>query len=597
MLLTARFYAKAFSSWKNLTYLARDTLYVTSDSEIIFFLGAGASIPAGVSGVKGMVSKFIEKLERRQVKAIKDIVRILNRKNNDVDVDIELLLETIEKLENRKSDVMPLFYTKKNSTLREFEKLEVDTDVKLSTVLKQFVKEETGQKDLNIDYLKGLLAFTKFYRQLHIFSTNYDVCIERFAQVNYKSYFDGFFDGRWDATKFDNTGKDLYLYKLHGSVTWSRDEKGRYTRNEIAITHTTEQQINIVSGEKEVPLISYPGRKLEYFEPLFDLLQELKKRLHDSNLKYIFVIGYSFRDDHVRRLFQYAAEKNREFILFLVTPSAHEIYQKNLQGYKDIDFFYSSARSSFSEGRTSSLSGRVICLPYKVQNIVDSLYDTYLVELKSGLAQEDERWDECLKHFIACEYFDKVEDILKERIGGLDGLMKSDYNLYELGWEITLKSLLNVLFLERERNEWSQKFKQYFNVLSNNIEARIDDQKKSIYILFKYSEDKSQKFGGDIYALFRHLSQIHDSHPIFSNEKASEKMNLTGLNISEMLNYFSIWQKETVSFYEYIKKRGDKYPEDISEVKKFAENTSLEVIGCLSAVREIEQKEMLSISS
>ena len=133
--------------------------------------------------------------------------------------------------------------------------------------------------------------------------------------MNYKSYFDGFFDGQWDATKF--------VYKLHGSVTWSRDEKGRYTRKEIAITNTTEPQINIVSGEKEVPLISYPGRKLEYFEPLFDLLQELKKHLHDSNLKYIFVIGYSFRDDHIRRLFQYAAEKNCEFILFLATPSMH----------------------------------------------------------------------------------------------------------------------------------------------------------------------------------------------------------------------------------------------------------------------------------
>jgi SIR2-like domain len=141
----------------------------------------------------------------------------------------------------------------------------------LSTVLKQFVKEETGQTNLKIDYLKELLAFTKFYRPLHIFSTNYDVCIERFAEVNYKSYFDGFFDGRWDVTKFDSIDKDLYLYKLHGSVTWSRDEKGRYTRNEIAITDTTEPQINIVSGEKEVPLISYPGRKLEYFEPLFDL--------------------------------------------------------------------------------------------------------------------------------------------------------------------------------------------------------------------------------------------------------------------------------------------------------------------------------------
>jgi hypothetical protein len=100
--------------------------------------------------------------------------------------------------------------------------------------------------------------------------------------------------------------KDLVLYKWHGSVTWSRDERGRYTRNEIAITDTAEPQLNVVTGEKEVPLISYPGRKLEYFEPIFDLVVELKNRLNNFNLKYIFVVGYSFRDDHIRRLFQYA---------------------------------------------------------------------------------------------------------------------------------------------------------------------------------------------------------------------------------------------------------------------------------------------------
>lgn len=42
----------------------------------------------------------------------------------------------------------------------------------------------------------------KIYKTLHIFSTNYDVCIERFGELNHKSYFDGFFDGKWEADKF-----------------------------------------------------------------------------------------------------------------------------------------------------------------------------------------------------------------------------------------------------------------------------------------------------------------------------------------------------------------------------------------------------------
>ena len=529
--------------------------FENSDHEIIFFLGAGTSIRAGVSGVKGMVTKFIEKLERDQsnvhVTVTKDVVDLLlSWKNNGRDVDIELLLETIEKLENRKSDIMPLFYTKKNSVLKKFEKLEADSDTKLSVILKQFVKAETGKTDLQVDYLKGLLRFMKFYRSLHIFSTNYDVCIERFGELNHKSYFDGFFDGKWDASKFNNIIKDLCLYKLHGSVTWSRDEKGRYTRNEIAITDTREPQINIVSGEKEVPLISYPGRKLEYFEPLFDLLEELRKRLNDANLKYIFAIGYSFRDDHIRRLIQYAAEKNHEFILFLISPSAHQIYEDNLKNYKDIDFkhTYSDKFSQrFNRVKTSSLSGRVISLPYKIENIIDSLEDTYLVEMKRGQEQEriesekDQnqvvRWDECLKHFIACEYFDKVEEIVNKKMGGWDKLMNGDYVLYELGWKIIIKSLLNMMSLDRERSERSEKFKKYLVDLANGIEVDIEDEKR-LLLRFKHSDERPLVFADTIYRLFKDLSEIYDNHSIFANDDVRKQIDKTSLKISEIHTTF-----------------------------------------------------------
>ncbi len=294
------------------------------DPEVIFFLGAGASIPARISGVQCMVNKFLQKLKEEHRNSHFEIANdifthLLKWKKDRNEVDIEIMLETIERLENRRLDVMPLFYNQKKKVLEKLEKLEKSMP-KLSSILKQFIKSETGKPDIQVDYLNGLLKFMKAFRPFHIFSTNYDICVERFCLVNDKSYFDGFFDGKWDPVRFANMSinKDLVLYKLHGSVTWSRDERGRYTRNEIAIIDTGQPQINIVTGEKEVPLISYPGRKLEYYEPTFDLIVELKNRLNNPNLKYIFVVGYSFRDDHIRRLVQYASERNHEFILFLV---------------------------------------------------------------------------------------------------------------------------------------------------------------------------------------------------------------------------------------------------------------------------------------
>src|SRR4026207_1734568 len=86
--------------------------------ELIFFLGAGASIPAGIMGVRDMTNEFLNQLQKEDHKEhlelTQDILDTLSKwknNNNDKDqVDVELLLETIEKLENRHSDVMNLFY-------------------------------------------------------------------------------------------------------------------------------------------------------------------------------------------------------------------------------------------------------------------------------------------------------------------------------------------------------------------------------------------------------------------------------------------------------------------------------------------------------
>jgi hypothetical protein len=122
---------------------------------------------------------------------------------------------------------------------------------------------------------------------------------------------------------------------LHGSITWSRSETGKYTRNEIAIKNTGDPQFDLVTGEREVPIILYPGRKLEYVEPVFDLLVEFKDHL--GTVKYIFVIGYEFRDGHIRKLFLYAARKNRDFILFSNYPfstSSLSLKVKSLRRYR-----------------------------------------------------------------------------------------------------------------------------------------------------------------------------------------------------------------------------------------------------------------------
>jgi hypothetical protein len=88
---------------------------------------------------------------------------------------------------------------------------------------------------------------------LHIFSTNYDVCIERFCKINKKTWFEGFFNDEWNPDRFADIERNVILYKLHGSVTWYRDKKGQCTRKEA---HTEQSTLNIVTGEMEIPFVA-----------------------------------------------------------------------------------------------------------------------------------------------------------------------------------------------------------------------------------------------------------------------------------------------------------------------------------------------------
>lgn len=75
-----------------------------SDPEIIFFLGAGASVRAGIGGVQLMVKNFLEKLknDRNSYFGIVDnIFTFLSewkKAREEGVVDIELMLENYRKI-------------------------------------------------------------------------------------------------------------------------------------------------------------------------------------------------------------------------------------------------------------------------------------------------------------------------------------------------------------------------------------------------------------------------------------------------------------------------------------------------------------------
>ena len=176
------------------------------------------------------------------------------------------------------------------------------------------------------------------------------------------------------------------------------------------------------------------------------------------------------------------------FVLFLISPSAHTIYNCALK-YQINDEFRDSCASGITPS-PSDLEGRVIRLPYRLEKIVDLLKDTYLDKLIEGQQLEQEfdnldeqtayrRCHECLLPYIKCEYIDKVEKIIEAKIGWDELRMNRDYRL---GCEIIVRSLLNVLPMESERIKWLDKLKRYIPISPQNLEVKIENDK--VYAFF-----------------------------------------------------------------------------------------------------------------
>ena len=296
-----------------------------------------------------------------------------------------------------------------------------------------------------IKYLEPFLGFIEEFRPLDIVSLNYDTCIEQFCNVNKLSYQDGFAID-WNPKIFEEENTDIRLYKLHGSIIWYHSSRGGYVKLPVM---TNESSVKLITGETAESLMLYPMQKLDYAEPLFELLLKTKHRLESPGCKFLIVVGYSFRDDHILRILWDAARINRNLTVILIDPSAYKIYTDRLK--------YSNKTNKTS----SSLNGKVVCLPYKFEKVFPILKDLYLKNLREGLKSELEQkqhelrgenayWVNCLKPLINAEYTEKIEEVLK----------KIDNS--ELYWPLNLELPLK-LYLNSTANNDADKITEYLS--------------------------------------------------------------------------------------------------------------------------------------
>lgn len=547
-------------------------------SEIVFFLGAGASVAADVPDTYSFVDKYIKNIESSQKReTIKDIIEKLKQwkaeQRREIKVDIEDLLESLTKLKNKDQEPLLAFIEGGHFVTDGYYDKQPLIDE-----LKDFIKSKAIVSGKNIQYLQPLHDdFIREYGSLSIISVNYDTCIEQFCNNNKLTYQDGF-DSHWNPDVFEKN-TNIRLFKLHGSVMWYQSERGDYKKSDVM---TERREIRSIFNEKAENLMLYPMQKLDYVGPLLELLVRVKGFLESETCRFLIVIGYSFRDELIRRIIWDAARKNKELHLILIDPNAYQIYKKRLKHYDDNHTIH------------SSLDGKVICLPYLFEKVLPSVKN-YLNNLRVGLKCESARnQEECLRNFIDAEYTEKVKslnfDLEKDWKLSLEYPLKMSIN-FIAGGEIEEAAQYLQIFWRQLSKVAVDRMK--INIISSHSRQTIGISRNyQIEFQFNYipsNTGSSYQNLSQFKAIIESLFSLCDLREGFVTGDPLNKIQEISKKVKQIEIYLDLFKDGKIDFDDYLRLReGNNY---ISELTMEYENILIRGLDTKLTESRIEEIE------
>lgn len=300
------------------------------EDSILFLLGAGASVDAGIKHAKAMTIDIEEKIVSNDdftefhdlynyLKSSIIYQRGLEGAFNDQSATIEELLDVLAEINQKHKNKLYPFIGGWNIHLLKVAGEEFDKVHKLD----RRIRDELF-KWINISnyddssYFVGLKSLVSdIGSAVRVFTLNYDICVEKSLNRSGINIELGFNDKRqWEAAKFDtneNSDVDIYLYKLHGSIDWTRDVNGVLT-----LCDTPQPSPELIFGT---------AAKLSSIDPYLFYVHELRKYSLNEALRYIVVVGYSFSDGYINTLVSQAVARS-EYLKILVVAPTDNVHQE-----------------------------------------------------------------------------------------------------------------------------------------------------------------------------------------------------------------------------------------------------------------------------
>lgn len=322
-------------------------------SDVVFILGAGASIDAGMPSTPTLTEELRNRLDQYQdgignPLALGRLFHALAEHDPEVPVNYERFFEWLVFLHKCQSAPFHALVSLNldPSISAAFEQLWLP-----KRLIVEILRDKILSDAYEPNYLAGLGKFINLNRntrRLKVFSTNYDVCVEEACRKANLSVTTGFnSSGRWQPSIFHNDGgPGINLYKLHGSMNWGA-ESGLTTERRERL-----REWNVRDFDRAPELILGPPPKLLYDEPYVTLYAEFHKAIREAEI--LIAIGFSFRDEHIKNPVLVA---KRERQLKLIDLNPHPAYFGNfLPNYENLCSGTMGAKKALDDG---VLFGRV----------------------------------------------------------------------------------------------------------------------------------------------------------------------------------------------------------------------------------------------
>ncbi len=294
--------------------------------DIIFLLGAGASAEAGIP-VSGQMIHLVEKSLNGQAElglynhvksAIHFSAGLKGNFGDAVPFNIETLVNTLYELERNEEHPLYPFIASWNSRFVALAGADFGEVRKFrQRILKDLKKWMCPEDAALANYYRGLVTLQRDLNYpLHVFSLNYDLCVERLNQADFRVE-TGFEDygpnHSWDWERFvdmetsNNIAPQLVLYKLHGSINWKRNTSTKELFSVEQIESVDADRMEVIFGREF---------KLEAADPY--LFFAYKFRDLSLETKLIVTLGYGFGDGHINKMLTQSLRNDPERRLLVI---------------------------------------------------------------------------------------------------------------------------------------------------------------------------------------------------------------------------------------------------------------------------------------